>query len=83
MYGETDYLLKWWTKNKWNYNNNGLINLYENKSEDFSQKAVFAKPEQIGWKTFENFSNNFWGKNSSFHYYNGIGLRNIDEINFP
>lgn len=83
MYGETDYLLKWWTKNKWNYDNNGLMNLYENKPEDFSQKALFGKPEQIGWKTFENFSNNFWGKDNSFHYYNGIGLRNIDEINFP
>ena len=80
MYGKTDYLLDWWTKNPWDYSLNGLNNLYKNASENFSNEAVFMNPEQAGWKTFEGNSKDFWGKQMGYEWYGGKGVKNVVDI---
>tara|TARA_Y100000114_G_scaffold40536_1_gene36033 strand:- start:8388 stop:9017 length:630 start_codon:yes stop_codon:yes gene_type:complete len=80
MYGKTDYLLNWWNKSEWDYSTNGLSNLYEKKFDNFSDNAVFMNPQQIGWKTFEDNSTDFWGKQKGYEWYGGKGLKNAIDI---
>ena len=74
MYGETSYLLDWWTKNPWDYSVNGRTNLYRNAPENFYRKAVFVEPTNIGWKTYENDFNDYWGKDKGHIWYGGKGF---------
>lgn len=75
LYGETEYLLDWWNKNPWDYSTNGLTNLYRNMPEDFLQKATFMNPKQLGWKTFEDESNCYWGEHKNYEWYGGDGIK--------
>jgi hypothetical protein len=77
MYGETEYLLKWWSQSDWNYGPDGLHNLFEKSSamEGFVQKATYLNPEQLGWKTFEDDSNVFWGHHKGYEWHGGDGIR--------
>ena len=78
LYGETDYLLNWWTRNDWDYSVDGLNNLYRNMPDDFLSKAVYANPEYLGWKTFEDDCDCYWGHHKNYHWYGGDGINEID-----
>ena len=60
MFGETDYIYKLWTTNKWNYSRDGLYNLYQNfntLSPDASARSyikehcLYLTPQDINWVT--------------------------------
>tara|TARA_R110001592_G_scaffold324471_1_gene604115 strand:+ start:5398 stop:6018 length:621 start_codon:yes stop_codon:yes gene_type:complete len=74
LYGQTDYLLNWWSNNPWDYSTNGLANLYRNMPEDFVDSACFLTPKELGWKTFEDDCNLYWGEHKGYQLYGGIGL---------
>jgi len=75
LYGNTKYLLQWWSKNPWDYSVNGLTNLYRNMPDDFLKQAVFKNPEELGWKTFEDNSDCFWGHHKNYEWYGGDGIK--------
>lgn len=75
LYAETNYLLDWWGKNPWDYSVNGLTNLYRNMPDDFPQKAVYFNPKDLGWKTFEDNCDCYWGHHKNYEWYGGDGIK--------
>ena len=75
MYGETQYLIDWWTKNPWDYSTNGLSNLYKNMPNNLPAEALFLSPEKLGWKTFEDNANTYWGHHKNYEWHGGGGIK--------
>tara|TARA_A200000159_G_C7325259_1_gene340696 strand:- start:1565 stop:2194 length:630 start_codon:yes stop_codon:yes gene_type:complete len=75
LYGDVQYLIDWWTKNPWDYSVDGLTNLYRNLLPNFSEEAFFGNPETLGWKTFEDGHNCYWGRNKNYRWYGGNSLK--------
>lgn len=75
LYGDVQYLINWWTKNPWDYSVDGLTNLYRSLPPCFAEKATFGNPKALGWKTFENDHNCYWGHHKNYRWYNENKLK--------
>lgn len=60
MFGQTEYIYRLWTANKWNYSRDGLYNLYNNFSNIsensipnayIKEKCLYLTPQDISWVT--------------------------------
>ena len=78
MYGSTQYLFDWWNNSPWDYSLNGMKNLYNKLPENFYRDLNFISAEEIGWKTYEDDSNDYWGKSKGYEWYNGKGFLKDD-----
>ncbi len=78
MYGPTQYLFDWWSNSPWNYSINGMKNLYNNLPQNFYCDLNFISAKEIGWKTYEDNSNDYWGKSKGYEWHNGKGFLKYD-----
>ena len=78
MYGSTQYLFDWWNNSPWDYSLNGMKNLYNKLPENFYRDLNFISAEEIGWKTYEDDSNDYWGKSKGYEWYSGKGFLKYD-----
>ena len=77
LFGETQFLLSWWSCGHWDYSHDGLRNLYNNlniiRSVDWLRKeGKYIHPYALNWKTVEHGKALYWGQIEKYVYFNKL-----------